>query len=892
MTLAVGTRLGPYEILAPIGAGGMGEVYKARDTRLERTVAVKVLPENLTSPEVRQRFEREAKTISQLSHPHICALHDVGREGDLEYLVMEYLEGETLADRLTRGALPFEQVCRYGVEIAQALGAAHAAGVVHRDLKPGNVMLTKTGVKLLDFGLAKALGRAAPVDTLTSAPTRAKDLTTQGTILGTIPYMAPEQLEGREADARTDIFALGSVLYEMAVGRKAFTGSSQASLIASILTSEPPPVSSLQPLSPPAFDRLVKTCLDKDPAERWQSAHDISLQLRSIGDKASLPQSAVTGAPKSRGAAWVPWAVAVVLAAIAAAALLRPRAVGPAAAVVRFGLPPPDHGAFGYSVAGRFIAVSPDGSRIGYIATDAQAPQPEYRIWVRRLSALEAQPIPGTEGASSLFWSPDSRSIGFFAGTKLKRVDLSGGATVPICDVPTGGDKSGTWGRGGDILFAGVQSQAVYRVSSSGGEPVEVVRADPSHGELRTVWPWFLPDGERFLYLVRAQGSTGKLMLAEPGKKPRALMPMVSDVAYCDPGFLVFSREGILLARRFDWKTGRVSGEPFPIAERVRYFLATFALAFGLSRNGLLVYQDRDEEGRLVWVDRTGREVGTVGPLGGYRAFSIAPDGRRVFSGRTWPGIATTDIWSFDLERGVETRITSEVGDETAPLALQDGRIAYSVGRGGSPVLHIRDLATGKEEPFSPKERSWQQAQDVSPDGRTLVYTERDEQGSFEAWVGSLSGPAKPALLLKSSALIGQLRFSPDGRFVAFVSAESGRSEAYVMPYPGPGEKTRVSTAGARLLRWSPDGRELLYLSPDRRMVSVPIRTAPALQIGSPTELFVLKGREWRRVFNDSYSSFSVSPDGKRFLVMIPEVVADEFPLTVAVDWTAEASPK
>jgi Tol biopolymer transport system component len=891
MTLAVGTRLGPYEILAPIGAGGMGEVYRGRDTRLDRTVAIKVLPAELSSsPELRDRFEREARTISQLSHPHICALHDIGREGEADFLVMEYLEGETLADRLSKGALPFEQVCRYGAEIAQALGAAHAAGVVHRDLKPGNVMLTKSGVKLLDFGLAKALAPAAPVDTLTSAPTRAKDLTTQGTILGTVPYMAPEQLEGKQVDARTDIFALGSVLYEMATGRKAFTGSSQAALISSILSSEPPPVSSLQPMSPPAFDRLVKTCLAKNPTERWQSAHDVGLQLQTIGDRASLPHAEGAAAPKRLSARWLPWAIAAVGVAIAAAALLRPRAPRFPAALVRFSVAPPEHGTFGYTVEASFLAVSPDGSRIGYVASDPQGGQ---RIWVRSLSALEARPIPGTEGASSLFWSPDGRSIGFFAGPKLKRIDLAGGAAVLICDVPAGLGKSGTWGKGGDILFAGIQSPAIYRVSSSGGEPAEVLRVDPARGELRTLFPWFLPDGERFLYLLRLRENTGNLMLAEPGKKPRALMPMVSAVQYCDPGYLVFCREGTLLGQRFDWKAGRLSGEPFPIAEHVRYVLEPSSAAFALSRTGVLAYQDRDDVSRLVWIDRAGREMGNVGPPGDYRSFSIAPDGRRVFFDRTRPGIGTSDIWSFDLERGVETRITSDPGPELGPLELRDGRrMVYSAARGGPPQLYLRDLATSKENLLFPRPGSLQQAQDISPDGSTLAYVERTERGTFGAWAAPLSGPGKPVPLLQSAFRIAQVRFSADGRFIAFVSAESGSSEVYVMPYPGPGEKTRVSTAGASLVRWSPEGRELLYLSADRRLMSVPVRTTPALQLGSPTELFSLKGTEWRRAFAGQDGDFCVSPDGKRFLAVIPEVVADELPLTVVLDWTTEIAQK
>ncbi|HEY2798267.1 MAG TPA: protein kinase [Thermoanaerobaculia bacterium] len=890
MSLPTGSRLGPYEILAPIGAGGMGEVYRARDTRLDRLVAIKVLPEELSSsPELRERFEREARAISKLSHPHICALFDVGREGEIEYLVMEYLEGDTLAHRIGFRALSLEQSLRYGTEIAEALGAAHAAGIVHRDLKPGNVMLTTTGVKLLDFGLAKATAPAVPIDDQTSAPTRTRDLTTQGTLLGTIPYMAPEQLEGREVDARTDIFAFGSVLYEMATGKKAFAGSSQASLIASILRSEPPPVSSIQPMSPPVLDRLVRTCLAKDPAERWQSARDVALQLRSISEQVSLPTSE-PGAPARRRAGWLPWAVAAVLAAVAAAALLlRPAAARSPAALVRFGVPPPENGAFNYRPGGTFIAVAPDGSQIAYVASDAQSGP---RIWVRRLSALEARPIPGTEDASTLFWSPDGLSIGFFGGLKLKKVDVAGGAAVPICDVPAGGDKSGTWGRGGDILFSGVQSSAIYRVSSAGGEPVEVARVEPSRGELRMVFPWFLPDGERFLYLVRLKGNTGNLMLAEPGRAHRVLAPMVSAVQYCDPGYLVFCREGTLLGQRFDWKAGRLSGEPFSVAEHVRYFLTTFAAAFALSRSGVLVYQDRDDVSRLVWLDRTGREVGTVGPPGGYRTFSIAPDGRRVFFGRTRPETGTPDIWSFDLERGVETRITSEVGGNLSPLGLREGkRIVYSVARGGSPQLSLRDLATGNEEPLFPKTGLFQQAQDISPDGGTLAYTERDERSVYEAWAGPLSGSAKPVLLLKSPSQIGQVRFSPDGRFVAFLSGESGRSEAYVMPYPGPGEKTRVSPAGALLLTWSPDGRELFYVSADRQMMSVPVRTSPALQVGSPTALFKLKGPRLQAFSADRFG-FSMSQDGKRFLVTIPEVVADELPLTVVLDWRAGVAPK
>src|SRR6266536_2197105 len=444
MTLVAGTRLGPYEILAPLGAGGMGEVYRARDTRLYRTVAIKVLPAQLSSsPELRDRLEREARTISQLSHPHICALYDIGREGDTNFFVMEYLEGDTLAERLHKGALSLEQVCRYGAEIAEALGTAHAAGVVHRDLKPGNVMLTKSGVKLMDFGLAKIVAAPAPIEALTSAPTRTKDLTIEGTLLGTVPYMAPEQLEGRQTDARTDIFAFGAVLYEMAVGRKAFTGASQASLMSAILTSEPPAVSSLQPMSPPAFDRLVKTCLAKDPAERWQSAHDIGLQLawitRGGTDQPGRPARDLSSAPRWLGGL----AAACVLAAAALMALyaLR-RPSSPPAAPIRFAVRPPVGARFPWIPQIQPFAVSPDGRRLAFVA---RSPDGRDFLWVRSLSEPSAVTLPGTDGAMAPFWSPDSRFIAFFADGKLKKIDSSGGPPVTLCDA-RGDYQSGSWG--------------------------------------------------------------------------------------------------------------------------------------------------------------------------------------------------------------------------------------------------------------------------------------------------------------------------------------------------------------------------------------------------------------------------------------------------------------
>ncbi len=879
MTLAAGSHLGPYEILAPLGAGGMGEVYRARDTRLSRDVAVKVLPSHVTpTPAARQRFEREARTVSQLSHPNVCTLYDVGREGEADYLVMELLEGETLAQRLARGALPLEQAVRFGAEIAAALDAAHRKGIVHRDLKPANVMVTKTGVKLLDFGLARAFEAPLSAGGLTEAPTRGENLTGEGVIVGTVAYMAPEQLEGKDADARTDVFALGAVLYEMLTERRAFPGTSPATLISAILTTEPPPVSASRPMSPPELDRLVRACLAKDPSDRWQSAHDVELQLRAIGPGSGAAAS-VAAAPRGRRAPWLPWAAAAACAAVAAVLLLRESGQGRAhPQAVRFSVPPPDNGGFNYVVEGNFMGVSPDGSQIAYVAWGAK--DREARVWLRPLAAPEARPIPGTEGANSILWSPDGRSLAFFTKDKLKRVDLAGGAAVPICDVPAGGGKAGTWGRS-DILFTSIQGGALYRVPVSGGTPAVLIKADAERVDLRFGWPWFLPDGERFLYLVRDRDGKGELMLAEPGKPPHSVAQIASFFQYMDPGFLVYSREGTLVAQRFDSKSGRVSGDAVSVAERVRYFFSTASAAFA-ARGGTIAYLSQADSSRLAWFDRGGREVATLGSPGGYLDLDLTADGRRLLFDRTRPGLETYHVWSYDLERGVESPVTNGLDTEAFPRLLADGKtLLYSAVRGTPPLLLRRDMATGKEAPLTEGRRAFQMQQDVSPDGHTLVFIERAEGGNFDIWRLALDGEATPVPVLQSPFEKRQVRFSPDGRFVAFISNESGRPEVYVMPFPGPGERVRVSDGGAALLRWARDG-ELYYLSGDGRFVAVPVRTSPGLQVGTPAVLFTVAGRPW--------VDFDLSPDTQRILAIVPEIEGNESPLNVILNWSAEAA--
>ena len=888
MTLSTGTRLGPYEVLAPLGAGGMGEVYRAKDTRLGREVAVKVLPEKVAGDAAAlARFEREARAVAALSHPHILALHDFGSEGGVTYAVTELLDGETLADRLARGPLPASEIAQVGAQICGALTAAHRKGIVHRDLKPANVMLTKSGVKLLDFGLAKP--SEAP-DGLTSAHTAAADVTREGTIVGTLAYMSPEQVEGKTSDARSDIFALGATLYEMATGRRAFEASSQAGLISAILSGEPPAVSAVQPMSPPALDRIVRGCLAKDPDARWQTAHDVGLQLSALGDSGTAAATVVR--PQAwRGRRVLPWAVAAIFAALAAGALWksgRPPVV--AARTIQFPLLPPPGRAFYTTYETLTVAVSPGGSQIAYVsapfavsAARRGIASPEAadtrNIWIRDLATLESRPVRGTEAAISLFWSPDGKSLGFFVPGKLKRIALVEGASaVPICDVPAGGGRAGTWSAGGDILFGSVQGQVIYRVPAAGGSPEKLIEI--SGDEFRVVWPWFLPDGRRFLYLARLRDGTWRLMLGETGKAARVVAAISSAAQYVEPGYVVFVREGALLAQRFDPDAGRLTGDPISIAESVNYFFSTGRSSFAASAAGTIAYQTHEDVSRLAWFDLAGRALETIGPPGNYLNLAFDREGRRVFFDRTRPGIGTFDIWSWDLERGLETPITTETDTEISPVELADGKsIVYSANRGRAPELYIRDLGSGAETRLTSAQNAFQQAQDLSPDGRTLAYVERTASGSFDIWTLSLSGERTAVPFLQSKFDKKEVRFSPDGRFLAFVANDSGQAEAYVAPFPGPGEKVRLSSGGARLLQWSRDGKTLFYVAADGRMMGLPIATAPSLKTGSPTALFRIAGKPWL--------NFRVSRDGTRFLAVVPEFAADEQPMTVVVDWPA-----
>ncbi len=848
----------------------MGEVYRARDTRLLRDVAIKILPARLSdSVDARQRFEREAKAISQLTHPHICTLHDVGSQDGVEYLVMELLDGETLADRLARGALPLEQVLRFGQEIADALDHAHRRGIVHRDLKPANVMITKSGVKLLDFGLAKAMAGPSRASSLTSLPTQ-QGLTQEGTILGTLQYMAPEQLEGKEADGRTDVFAFGCVLYEMATGKKAFSGASQASLISAIMSSDPPPLSAVQSMTPSSLDRAVRTCLAKDPEDRWQSAGDLRRELRWIaGGGADGPKVAAAKPSRSR----VVWIAAAALV-LAGAALVLLRLRMPAAAfpgAIRFEVPPPERGRVVVSsVTATYFALSPDGRKVAFCAMSPAAATSwnGAQIFVRALDSAAVLPIAGTEGAYSPFWSPDGSWIAFFADGKLKKVPASGGPPATICDVPRGG--TGTWGRAGAIVFSewGSSASALSQVPAAGGKPSPATRLDASRKERWQTWPLFLPDGRRFLYLSEAGGawpaSERGIYLGTLGSLGARLVAKVdSEFGYVPPGFLLFAREGALLAQRFDLRSLTVRGEPVAVAPEVQSYGPTGAADIAASSDApMIAYSEGGSLGRLAWVDRTGREVGVVRGPDRYSAIRLSPDGKRLAYSLVDRRLGTTDIWVDDLDRDTASRINFGPASESFPVWSSDGgKLFFSADPGGQPPkLFQVDLSDMKNTGL-PGGPGTNFASDASPDGRLLTYSVYNG-GENVIEMMSLDAPAKSWPFLPAGSSGALARFSPDGRFVAYTSDDSGKVEVYVRPLSGSGQ-WQVSHDGGETPVWSRDGRELYYLDGDSVM-AVPVRLDHGFEPGLPRALFKA---DFKRGFGGA-RDFDVSRDG-RFLLLL-----------------------
>ncbi len=857
----------------------MGEVYKARDTRLDRTVAIKVLPAQLASdPQFRERFEREARAVAALNHPHICTLHDIGTQDGVQFLVMEYLDGETLADRLKKGPLPLGQALQYAIQMASALDAAHRVGITHRDLKPGNVMVTKGGTKLLDFGLAKtAPGRGQPV--LTDAPTMSTPLTGHGTVLGTLQYMAPEQLEGQSLDGRTDIFAFGAVLYEMVTGKKAFERKTHASLIGAILKDSPPAIATLQPLTPPALDRVVNTCLAKDPDDRWQTARDLLRELKWIaeGAQAAFAPTMTAAAVPSRmhGRERVAWIGAIVaFLAASAFALIAFGHAAPLPPIVRFDVstaPTSDSTSF---------ALSSDGSQLVFVATADGV----SKLWLRSLDRTTAQPLAGTDGATYPFWAPSSSSIGFFANSKLKRLDLAGGLPQTLADAPLG--RGGTWSQDDVIVFAPSVANPLMRVAATGGVSTPVTRLD--QGYLSNRSPQFLPDGRQFIFSATNGGNqprTVYLASLDGGLPKRLFQGGDADSVYAQPGYLLTTEQGLLIARRVILPSGDV-GDPITIEQPVGRDGNGHG-AFSVSGAGVLAHRAAPVDRRqLVWIDRTGKRLGTVGPVddGSLLNPALAPDQRRVAVSRTVEN--NSDVWILDRTRDTRTRITVAPVFEDMPVWSPDStRLIFRRG----VDLYERLVSGGSEQRVFSPERA-PNAHDWSLDGQFLLYSVLGEKTGNDLWVLPLTGDHKPFAIANTSSIERNGQFSPDVRWVAYDSNESGRFEVYVQAFPGPGWKGLISTAGGSSPRWRRDGKELFYLASDGTMMAVPVRAAvdnQSLEVGTITPLFrapIVFGGLAPPPGNPR-QQYDVAADGLRFLINVTVDDVTVPPITIVLNW-------
>jgi serine/threonine protein kinase len=883
MALTSGTKLGPYEIQSPLGAGGMGEVYRARDSRLDRVVAVKVLPERFQSDsDLKVRFEREARAISSLQHAHICTLFDIGHQDGIEYLVMEYLEGETLASRLLKGPLPPDQILKIAAEIADALDKAHRNGIIHRDLKPANIMLTKSGAKLMDFGLAKGQGNAGPmtggssVGPLTpSTPTMnvasltspAGPLTQRGMIVGTFQYMAPEVLQGAEADARSDIFSFGCALYEMATGKRPFDAKSQIGLLAAILEKEPQAIRASQPTMAPGLEHVIERAMEKNPEDRWQSAADIRGELKWLAEGGTLAGTSVpnsiTGGERER----IAWAVAAVMAAAAVLLGFAYMRHAPAPLqVLRTTILAPDKRAFEpFS-----IALSPDGTKLAFVASNSQE---GAQLWVRSLNSPSAQPLAGTDDASFPFWSPDSRHIGFFAAGKLKTVEAGGGAVLTLADAPLG--RGGSWGTDGTILFAPAASSAIFRISASGGTAKEATTAKEGTPTLQR-WPSFLPDGRHFIFWALTVNNGGLYLgsLDSPNTTPIVQSPVRGQYAN---GQLTYIRDGNLMAQPLDLQKSSLLGEPVSIAEQVAID-DRGAAAFSLSSDGKLAFIGGGGSTAILGVyDHTGKQVSAI-DTGTFVTGYFSPDGTKVAASRNNPGKGM-EIMIYDLARSTKTQFTFAQSRDDDPVWSPDGNtIIFDSSRAGKTDLYTRPANGGQEDKLFYHDESDKYPTSWSADGRYVTYedlTGRD----IHIWAVPMSGAEHKGFpVLQEKYATRSPALSPDGKWIAYYSNEYGKWQVYITSFPKPGGKFLVGDGSNPV--WRRDSKELFYVDSSNKVVSVQVTArGESLELSQPQIL--------KQLPRNSGTVFHVSGDGQRFLMAIPPQ-QEASGLSLVVNWQAD----
>ena len=860
----------------------MGEVYRARDTRLDRTVAIKILPAQFSSDPVhKQRFEREAKTISSLNHPHICVLHDVGHQDGIDYLVMECVEGETLAKRLEKGPLPLEQVLKYGAQIADALDKAHRRGVVHRDLKPGNIMLTTSGAKLLDFGLAKPLAPVLTGATLTAA-IQPSPVTEEGKVVGTFQYMSPEQVEGKEVDGRSDIFSLGAVLYEMVTGKRAFEGKSQFSVATAILEREPEPVSTVKPTASAALDHAIKKCLAKSADERWQSASDLASELKWVSESGSQVVSSARTQATTKSREKVAWLIAGALAVALIALATWWRNSKPPEQTMYFSAPLP--------FPARDLAIAPNGHTLALVAYLESARK--NAIWIYELGSPNANSLADTEGATFPFWSPDSRSLAFFADGKLKKVERSGGPVQIVCDAP--GGRGGTWNRDGVIVFTPQAilgpGRGLYRVSASGGTPLQISDPDVSRGEQNHRWAVFLPDGKHYLYLAAnfsgQKGVNAIFAGSLDSNEKRFVVDATANVAYVSPGYLLFPREKTLFAQRFDVRNLALTGEPTAILTDLQYQPQIRRAVFAVSDDGLLVAQTGSGVAlsQPIWFDRKGNEVGTVGKPNVYQNIFLAPNGRSVAVDIADMASENmnSDVWTVDLQRDSAKRLTFPPSNQVVPLWSPDAsRIVFSSNREINFHLYMKNSDGTQEEKNIAAVKNFNNVpDDWSRDGKYILYA-----GDNDLMLLTLP-ELKSSLFLKAPSVLKNAQFSPDEKWVAYASNETGKWEIYVTSFPEARGKWQISTSGGEQPRWRGDGKELFYFSSDYNMMAVPVTTGAKFDAGTPVALFQATPRQ-PVSFNDQFV-YDVTRDGQRFLINTQIRQADTKPMSIVLNWAAK----
>ncbi len=885
MPLSAGMKLGPYEIQSLLGTGGMGEVYRARDTRLNRTVAIKILAKGLAeSPEVRQRFEREARAVSCLNHPHICALYDIGNQDGIEFLVMEYLEGETLAARIQKGPLPAADLLRYASQIADALDKAHRQGIVHRDLKPGNVMLTKTGAKLLDFGLAKG-GEILQGD-MDSSPTISRNLTTQGTIVGTMQYMSPEQLEGKEADARSDIFSFGGVVYEMATGKKAFEAKSQASLIAAILREEARPMRELQPLTPMLLERVVKTCLAKDPDERPQSAHDLKLDLDWIRESSGTSEVAQLNiekpAPRGKVAAmFLAGGVAGLLVAAALFYFLKPKP--PAAERFEFAIPIQEEASH--------LAISADGRMLAFISPNEASGT--NMLTVQRIGASAATVLPGTEGVSYPFWSPDDEYVAFFADSHLKKIPISGGPPQILASATTA--RGGSWNRKGVILYAPEAGGCLWTINADGSNSAPLTdKMFDTAKESTHRWPMFLPDGDGFLFFAGIFTSLGDdrksgiYYSSLSHKEKRLVLLAHSNEGYANGYLYYVDDKKSLRATPVDISKGTTAGDTQIIAEQVGFQPSTYWGAFSVAENGTVVYNTSvgAASSLLTWYDRAGKELGHVGDVGVLANPTLSPDNNRVTVDITDAKANSINVWLDDFQHGTSSRFTFGPAEDVAGVWSRDGStVAYR-----SILTAYVHIFSKQAQGLQPANSILQVGDDIVPnswsaDDKTILCTYQPNSGGGTlVLVPALGGKMSP--FLESKAIMTNGQISPDGKWVAYASNESGEWEIYATTFPAASGKWQVSRGGGIEPRWRGDGKELFYIGAKTTFMAVSVNSEGTFSTGNPTPLFHSQLRA--QVSSTDLFNYDVTKDGQRFLVNRYAKPAQVAPLNVVLNATTE----